>query len=116
MRTTVTIEEIKELRDNWLGYTLTALASGTTRRERIDTWCAGLDAPSEDEAKRLAFTLDILREVEASEHSRDTCRTWFTGANVGADEITPGEAIRQGRFDEVRTSARRLIEDIPYSA
>ena len=41
------------------------------------------------EALRDIHEEDAL-EVEASEHSRDICRTWFTGANVGEDCISRG--------------------------
>jgi hypothetical protein len=112
----VSIEEIRELRDNRLGVTLTAMAAGVHSRDRINTWCAGASAPTDEQAQRLRFTFDILHEVAAAENSWDLARSWFIGANVGEEEISPCEGIRQDRFDEVRTSARRMVEDVPYSA
>ena len=112
----ISVEEIQELRDNRLGVTLTAMAAGVHVRDRVNTWCAGASEPTDDQAHRLRFTFDILHEVAEAENSWDTARNWFIGANVGEEEISPCEAIRQGRFEEVRASARRFIEDIPFSA
>lgn len=113
---TISVDEIRELRDDRLGVTLTALAAGVRIRDRVNTWCAGAAEPTEEQAGRLRFTFDILHEVAAAENSWDIARSWFIGANVGEDEISPCEGIRQDRFEEVRGSARRMIEDVPYSA
>lgn len=116
MKPAITADEVKELTDDWIGPTLVALAAGSRSRDVVAFWCTDYAEPNEDEARRLAFTLEILREVEQGERSRDVARAWFIGGNVGEELVSPGEAIRDDRFDEVRASAHRLIHDIPFSA
>lgn len=93
-----------------LGVTLTAALSGTRNRNDIHAWLHGQANPTDDQVERLNFACDTFKDVSKSQGA-DMTRTWFLGANVGADEISPIEAIRDGRFEEVRISARRMIED-----
>lgn len=116
MSGTISVEDIRLLRDEYIGLTLTAAVSGTKNRDRVNTWCNGALAPDENEARRLKFTLEILREVAGAEHSMGLARNWFMGGNVGDDLLSPWEAIRTDRFDEVCASARRMTSDIPFSA
>lgn len=113
---TISINTIRDLRDNRIGLILTALVAGVRNRERINTWCAGILTPSPAETKRLVFAMKVLSEVAEAEHSWNTARAWFIGANVGEDLVSPVEAIRMDRFDEVLLSAQRLIHNIPFSA
>lgn len=96
-----------------LGRTLTAALSGTRNRLDVDAWMKvgrGHATPTDHQLSRLRFAKEMFEKVSNAEDA-DTARAWFIGANVGDDEISPIEAIRNGRFDEVRTSATRMIED-----
>lgn len=102
-------QKMKFVRDA-LGPTATAFLSGTHDRTNVVAWFNGVTTPDVDQLERLRFASEIFAKVSETEGS-DIARTWFLGANVGADEASPAEAIRAGRFDEVRISATQMIED-----
>lgn len=98
---------------NSLGRTLTAALSGTPNRLDVDKWLMGGQGhkpPTDDQLNRLRFARKMFEEVSAAEDD-DTTRNWFMGANVGDNEDTPVTAIREDRFEEVRVSASRIIND-----
>lgn len=66
------------------------------------------------ERVRLDISLETIGAIACSD-SEDIARAWFIGMNVGEDEISPVEALTQDRFEEVKRSAQRLIDDNTYS-
>lgn len=97
-----------------LGPTLVAVATGLTGNRvechaTISKWLDGSAEPGHEQAKRLQFMYDQFRRV-ATVDGTDLARNWFTGANVGEDELAPFQAMRNGDLDGVRISAGRRIE------
>lgn len=93
-----------------LGETLVAVLSDVTDRSQIATWQASLSKPSPESWTRLSVAEEVFRRV-ADTDGPDTARSWFVGANVGDELTSPAEAIRDGRFEEVRLSCQRLIDE-----
>lgn len=93
-----------------LGATLTAVLSGTRSRDDVGAWFNAHKTPDVDQLKRLRFASEMFTKVSRTE-GPDVARSWFIGANVGDDGDSPVTAIREGRFEEVRISATRMIED-----
>jgi hypothetical protein len=102
-------EKMKFVRDT-LGPTVTAALSGTRNRGDVAAWFNAHKTPDVDQLKRLRFASEIFAEVSKTE-GPDMTRSWFMGANVGDDCDSPITAIREGRFEEVRISATRMIEE-----
>ena len=65
-------------------------------------------APPAESRLRLAHRVwDLLPGVEGEE----VARLWFLGANPWLGEVSPVEAIAQGRAQEVLGAAQAVIED-----
>lgn len=111
----------KELIDElvqFIGPTLTAFTAHSTVRAEfvLDRWREGSTALHPGKRERLELAYELLNDV-AESNSADIARAWFIGANTspGSDDetnlVSPAEAIRHGKFDEARTSAKRFIND-----
>lgn len=102
--------EAREL-DRALGTALVSVLSGISRDD-LKRWLTRSSRllPDDQQAEQLRFAHEMFMQV-AQEEGTDVARAWFIGANVGEDKASPVEAIRDRRFDEVRVSARGLIED-----
>jgi hypothetical protein len=103
------INDLVYLHDK-LGLSLVAFLSGTRKYEDFTKWLRNHKPPREEQIKRINFAAEITRQV-CDVIGPGLTRQWFIGANVGLEEISPAEAIRADRFDEVRISATRIMED-----
>lgn len=97
-----------------LGPTLVAVATGLKGRleeclATVAKWLDGTAKPEPEQEKRLEFMYEQFQRV-ASVDGTDIARLWFTGANVGEDELAPFQAMRNGDLDGVRISAGRMVE------
>ena len=93
----------------FVGPTLVAIASSTADRNNVNKWIAG-DLPlTTAQRTRLEVALECLALVTEVE-SKDVARAWFIGSNTGIAETSPCEALCSGEFEEVRLSAKRLVD------
>lgn len=95
-----------------VGPTLTAFTAHATNRAELvlDRWRQDATSLHPGKRERLELAYELLNDV-AEADSEDVARAWFIGANCGPSLVSPAEAIRDGRFDEARLSAKRLIND-----
>jgi hypothetical protein len=93
-----------------VGPILTGMLSGTRKFSDVNNWLHSHIFPQEAQIERINFAALTLRQVSDAIGLEHTLG-WFISANVGPEEISPAEAIRADRFDEVRVSATRIMED-----
>lgn len=94
------------LREN-LGTSLLALTAGVAA-ETVGRWVSGQRRPQPTHEQRVRDTYTIFRmicEVDAAA----TARAWFMGMNPQLDDLSPAEAIRDGKHREVMAAARAFI-------
>lgn len=73
-------------------------------RSTISRWASSGELPLEaDRALRAVYQVFRLLEPIESDH---TIRAWFLGMNPQLDDVSPAEAIRDGRFRDVMAAAR----------
>ncbi len=71
----------------------------------ISRWASGENVPDEYALRslRAAYQVFDLLESEESDH---TTRAWFIGMNPQLDDVSPAEALKEGRLREVMAAAR----------
>ena len=96
-----------------LGHAATMVLSGAHSLGEVEGWLHGSKiGPSDDQATRLNFACDLLKEIEESQGPEKT-RDWFLGAYAKGHDASPVEAIREGYFDAVRAEVDRITKDSP---
>lgn len=93
-----------------LGPTLVSALSGSIDPQHARAWVTGSAAPGPAAARRLRsayYAWCTVSEVEGEA----VARTWFTGANPWLDDMSPVDAIRQGRLAAVARAAGAVVED-----
>ena len=92
-----------------VGPTLTALAAGIMDRSTLRDAATDRVELVHGARIRLALAHELFNDV-AEARGDDSARAWFIGANTGPTHMSPAEAIRDGHFEAVRSSARRFCD------
>ena len=74
----------------------------------VERWIKESSAPSLDNEKRIRTAYQIfslLKPVEASA----TIRAWFMGMNPQLEDLSPAEAIAEGKLREALAAARAFL-------
>lgn len=90
-----------------LGKRLLALTVGVDRRT-VDRWMTGSTQPQFDQERKLRDAYQVFRQVESVE-AAPTVRAWFMGMNPQLDDLSPAEAISEGRARETLAAARAFV-------
>jgi len=107
-RTAVTqsMQDVARFLVDHLGMALTVHIAGVDRRT-ITRWADGSPARAEGEKNlRAAFQVFQLIQTVDTPH---TVRAWFMGMNPQLDDISPAEALAEGRYREVMAAARAFV-------
>ena len=87
-----------------LGPTMVAAATGTKNRQLPTEWAtAGGPRPGVYEERKLRFALEQWNRISDFD-GPEVARIWFLGGNPTLGEKTPLTAIREGRYEDVRTA------------
>lgn len=91
-----------------LGQRLVAFLAGVSDHKAVGRWAKGTRRPQPDTEARLraAYQVFVLVQREDSPH---TVRAWFTGLNPRLGDVSPADAIREGRAREVLSAARAYL-------
>lgn len=102
-------ETVRQLTSH-LGPTLVALLANVNDRKLPHKWSAADGPEPRDESKqRLMVAHRLWKDLSESENDY-TARNWFIGANPRLGEVSPAEALREGRLIEVAAAARAFLE------
>lgn len=102
-------ETVRQLTSH-LGPTLVALLANVNDRKLPHKWSAA-DGPEPryESKQRLMVAHRIWKDLSQSENDY-TARNWFIGANPRLGEVSPAEALREGKLREVAAAARAFLE------
>jgi hypothetical protein len=101
--------EIAQQLNTHLGPTLVALLANVNDRKLPRRWAKGEVSPRQGSEQRLRAAHRAWREI-ASAETDHVARAWFIGTNPHLGEITPIEALRSGRIDEVMAAASQFVK------
>jgi len=71
----------------------------------IQRWASGEQAPRQDAERKIRAAFQIFHVLMQAE-SPATIRAWFIGMNPQIEDLSPSEAIAEGRLREALAAAR----------
>lgn len=87
-----------------IGTWLTAFIAGAGAA-MVGGWGRGGGVQDDEAAERLRAASEICHLLTSGGESDDLVRAWWIGMSPGLDGEAPAEAVRDGRFGEVRAAA-----------
>ena len=90
-----------------LGQVLLGVIVGKNART-LARWAHATVRPPHASEKVLRDTFQVL-EILSPVHSADVVRAWFMGMNPELGDVSPAEALSEGRSREVMAAARSYI-------
>lgn len=105
--TTTSISEIARHLQELLSRRLTAFAAGVQDGKTVTRWASGeiTEIRDAEVEKRLRTTYEISQLLLIQDSPR-TVKAWFIGLNPELDDISPIEAIHEGRLKDALLAAR----------
>jgi len=100
--------QIAQQLNTHLGPTLVALLANVNDRKLPGRWAKGEVSPRPASERRLRAAHRAW-VVIASAETDHVARAWFIGTNPHLGEITPLEALRGDRLDEVLAAASQFV-------
>lgn len=102
--TEATIADLVKTLQEVLGRQLVAALAGVDVKT-TDRWAEGQSKPRQESETRLRTAFQIY-QLLLSRDSEHTARAWFLGLNPQLDDVSPIEALREGRLREVVVAAK----------
>lgn len=104
----VEIHDVAAFLREALGAHLVALIVGVDPKT-VDRWAKSSEREIRHESEtRLRHTYEVFRTLQQVE-APPTVRAWFMGMNPQIDDLSPAEAIRDGRHREAMAAARAFV-------
>lgn len=88
-----------------LGASLVAYITGVTDTGTVSRWVNGSRNPRHEHEQRLRTTFQVFQLLQGEESSH-TVRAWFIGLNPQLGEVSPAEALHEGRLADVLVAAK----------
>ncbi|MEJ7654162.1 MAG: XRE family transcriptional regulator [Chloroflexia bacterium] len=105
------VQDVTKLLQGRLSRKLTAYIAGVKDAKSVTRWAngevVGMRLESE---KRLRAAYEIAQLLTQYD-SPQTVRAWFIGMNPQLNDISPAEAIHEGRLKEALSAARAYVAD-----
>lgn len=105
--TAAPVSEIAGVLQELLSRRLTAYIAGVGDGKTVSRWANGEVSEIRDfsQEQRIRATYEIIQLLLDSE-SAPTVKAWFIGLNPQLGDISPAEAIREGRLKDTFAAAR----------
>lgn len=105
--TVAPLTEIATLLQEVLSRRLTAFAAGVQDGKTVTRWASGevTEIRNPEVEQRLRTTYEIVQLLLAQD-SPQTVKAWFIGLNPELDEVSPAEAIHDGKLKDALLAAR----------
>lgn len=101
-------EAARELQD-LLSRRVTAYVAGVSNARTVTRWSQGnVEKPRPDNERQLRAAYEIAKLLLQGD-SAQTVRAWFLGMNPQLDDMSPAQALHEGRLREVHRAARAFV-------
>lgn len=107
---TASVREIAAFLQDVLSRRLTAYIAGVRDAKTVTRWVSGEITEIRDfEAERRLRTAYEIAHILLIEESPRTVRAWFIGLDPYLNDVSPAEAIAEGRQREALAAARAFL-------
>jgi hypothetical protein len=108
--TTASVSDVATFLQDVLSRRLTAYIAGVRDAKTVTRWVSGEITQIRDyEAERRLRTAYEIAQLLLIEESPRTVRAWFIGLDPSLDDVSPAEAIAEGRLREALAAARAFL-------
>ncbi|HVF04417.1 MAG TPA: hypothetical protein VNA20_06230 [Frankiaceae bacterium] len=104
---TFQIKDIAQFLQENLGQKLVAYLADVADPKTVGKWAVG-QQPRHDAETRLRAAFQIFHLLQSDE-SPHTVRAWFIGMNPQLDDLSPAQAIREGRERDALVAAKAYV-------
>lgn len=103
--------EVARKLEQLLSRRLTAVIAGVKEGKTIARWAAGetVDARGDEKVLRLRTAYQIALMLLQTSDSPQIVKAWFMGLNPQLGDVSPAEAIREGRLQDTLAAARAFV-------
>ena len=102
------VEDVADSLQALLSRRLVAYIAGVKDAKTVSRWAHGEVEPRDEAAKRLRHAYQIALLLEEFDSPR-IVKAWFIGLNPHLADVTPAEAIHDGRSTEALAAVRAFI-------
>jgi hypothetical protein len=102
-------EDIAGYLQEVLGSKLVAFIASVKDDAAVGQWASGKRGMSRQTEDRLRAAYQVFAFLQKTDNNH-VVRAWFIGMNPQLDDISPAEALREGREKDVMAAARSFVQ------
>ena len=92
-----------------LGRRLVAYVAGVKDAKTVSRWASGEVGSVRQESEERLRTAYEVAQLLVQFDSPGLVKAWFIGLDPQLDDVSPDEAIREGKLEEAKAAARAFI-------
>jgi hypothetical protein len=103
------VSEITSFLQDLLSRRLVAYVAGVKDGKTVTRWANGEVTEARQESEQRLRTAYEIAQLLIRFDSPRIVRAWFIGLNPQLDDVSPAEAIHEGRLKEAKAAARAFV-------
>lgn len=103
------VSEVASFLQDLLSRRLVAYVAGVKDGKTVTRWASGEVTGIRQESEQRLRTAYEIAQLLVRFDSPRIVRAWFIGLNPQLDDVSPAEAIHEGRLKEVKAAARAFV-------
>ncbi|MGH3146665.1 MAG: XRE family transcriptional regulator [Rubrobacter sp.] len=103
------VDEVASFLRDLLGRRLVAYMAGVEKAETVSRWASGEVESVRQESEECLRTANEVTQLLVQFDSPRLVKAWFIGLNPQLDDVSPAEAIREGKLKEAKAAARVFV-------
>jgi nicotinamide mononucleotide adenylyltransferase len=103
-----TIADIAKFLQDALGQKLVAYMANVSDSKTVSQWISHAHQPRPESEVRLRAAFQVFHLLQ-DEESPHTVRAWLIGMNPQLEDVSPAQAIRDGRLEDVWVAAKAYM-------
>ena len=103
------VDEVASFLQDLLGRRLVAYMAGVEEAETVSRWASGeVESVRQESEGRLRTAYEVAQLLVQFDSPR-IVKAWFIGLDPQPDDVSPAEAIREGKLEEAKAAARVFV-------
>ena len=103
------VGDVASFLQDLLGRRLVAYVAGVKDAKTVSRWANGeVGSMRRESEERIRAAYEVAQVLERFDSPR-IVKAWFVGLNPQLDDVSPAEAIREGKLEEVKAAALAFV-------
>lgn len=103
------VSDVASFLQDLLGRRLVAYVAGVKDAKTVSRWAGGEVQEVRQESEERIRTAYEVAQLLVQFDSPRIVKAWFIGLNPQLDDVSPAEAIREGKLREAKAAARAFV-------